>query len=189
MRLTTPSTLLLVTSLVSAAPPASPRITSLKISGTGCPNDSGSVKSSTGSLGDSASFSFTQLKGDSTDNCEVHIQSTGGSSGWQVAVKEVVYAGNVNLKPGTQLDTFTQVYWSEKAGDTTTFTGHLTCAGPEIKDYVTIRQSTTDLTWSKCTGSDGNPGILNVNARPAISGDSGNYDFKTATWNLTWRQC
>jgi hypothetical protein len=101
-----------------AAPPSAPSITKIVFSGTGCPNDSGSVKSDTGTLGDSAGVSFTQLKGTDTDNCAVHIQSAGGSAGWQVAVSQITYEGDVNLKGNSQLDTFTQIFWSENAGNT-----------------------------------------------------------------------
>ena len=100
------------------SPIASSKITSFKFSGSGCPNDSGSVKSTTGVVGDSIGFTFGQLRGDSTDNCEIHIQSSGGSQGWQVAVKEVTYSGDLHLKSGTQLDAITQAFWSEKAADT-----------------------------------------------------------------------
>ncbi|KAH7065869.1 hypothetical protein BKA63DRAFT_454741 [Paraphoma chrysanthemicola] len=172
-----------------AAPPESPRITKLVFSGSGCPNDSGSVKADTPTLGDSAGISFTQLKGTDTDNCAVHIQSTGGTPGWQAAIREITYEGDVNLKGNSGLDTYTQVFWSENAGNTGTLTGGLTCAGPEIKDYVTVRSSTADLKWSKCTGDSGNPGILNVNFRPVIQGDYGSYDFKHASWKLEWRKC
>jgi hypothetical protein len=68
-------------------------------------------------------------------------------------------------------------------------TGGLTCAGPDIKEFVTVRSSTSDLKWSKCTGADGNPGILNINFRPAIQGDFGTYDFKHASWKFEWRKC
>ncbi|KAH7075990.1 hypothetical protein FB567DRAFT_583152 [Paraphoma chrysanthemicola] len=172
-----------------AAPPESPRITKLVFSGSGCPNDSGSVKADTATLGDSAGISFTQLKGTDTDNCAVHIQSTGGTPGWQAAIREITYEGDVNLKGNSGLDTYTQVFWSENAGNTGTLTGGLTCAGPEIKDYVTVRSSTADLKWSKCIGDSGNPGILNVNFRPVIQGDYGSYDFKHASWKLEWRKC
>jgi hypothetical protein len=115
-----------------AAPPVSPQITKLVFSGSGCPNDSGSVKSDTATLGDSAGVSFTQLKGTDTDNCAVHIQSAGGTPGWQAAVKEITYEGDVNLKGNSELDTFTQVFWSENAGNTVSCTGHeglcLSCA-------------------------------------------------------------
>lgn len=70
-----------------------------------------------------------------------------------------------------------------------TLTGSLTCNGPEIKEYLTVRSSTADLKWSKCTGDSGNPGILNVNFRPVIQGDFGSYDFKHASWKLEWRKC
>ncbi|KAF1847303.1 uncharacterized protein K460DRAFT_352458 [Cucurbitaria berberidis CBS 394.84] len=181
--------LLSLPALILAAPPSSPRITSLVFSGSGCPNNSGSVKSDTAYLGDNAAVSFNQLRGESTDNCAVHIQSTGGSQGWQVAVKEITYEGNVVLKGASELDTFTQVFWSENAGNTGVLTGGLTCSGPEIRDYVTVRSSTADLKWSKCTSADGNPGILNVNFRPVIQGEYGYYDFKHASWKLEWRRC
>lgn len=192
--------------LVLAAPEVPPKITSLKFSGSGCPNNSGSVKSTSGVLGDSATFTFGQLRGDNTDNCEIHIQSTGASQGWQAAVKEVEYQGNVALAPSSQLDTITQTFWSDHAADTvssclcrvdksllttlqSTLKASIPCTGPAIKDAVTIKSSTNDLTWSKCTGADGNPGILNVNFRPVVQGASGTYDFKQASWGLVWRKC
>lgn len=104
--------------LAFAAPPESPRISKLVFSGTGCPNDSGSVKADSATLGDGAGVSFTQLKGTDTDNCAVHIQSNGGSAGWQVAVREITYQGDVNLRGNSALDTFTQIFWSENAGNT-----------------------------------------------------------------------
>jgi hypothetical protein len=104
--------------LALAAPPTSPTITRLVFSGSGCPNDSGSVRSDTATLSDNAGVSFTQLKGDSTDNCAVHIQSSGASAGWQVAVREIDYIGDVNLRGNSELDTYTQVFWSENAGNT-----------------------------------------------------------------------
>jgi hypothetical protein len=169
-------------------------------------DDSGSVKTSTGVIGDSASFTFSQLASDNTNNCEIHVQSTGGSAGWQVGVQAVTYSGDLTLKPGTQLDAYTQIFWSDKAAETvsqTSFpcvellltkrqsvlTGHITCAGPEIRDSFTLRQSTDAPKFSKCTGDDGNPGILNVNARPVISGNDGAYNIKSATWNFVWRKC
>jgi hypothetical protein len=76
------------------------------------------VKSSTGVLGDSASFTFSQLSSDDTNNCEIHVQSSGGSAGWQVGVQAVTYSGDLTLKPGTQLDTYTQIFWSDKAAET-----------------------------------------------------------------------
>ncbi|KAJ4298192.1 hypothetical protein N0V90_006091 [Kalmusia sp. IMI 367209] len=160
--------------LVLAAPETAPKITSLKFSGTGCPNNSGSVKAVYGELGDAPAFTFSQLKGADTDNCELHVQSSGG---------------NVQLSSGSQLDAITQAFWSDHAADTSVLKGSVTCAGPDIKDYVTVRASTNDLKWSKCTGADGNPGILNVNVRPVVQGNSGNYDISRAIWGLQWRRC
>jgi len=114
--------LLALPALTLAAPPESPRITKIVFSGSGCPNDSGSVKSDTITLGDNAGVSFSQLKGTDTDNCAVHIQSTGGSPGWQVAVQEITYEGDVNLRGNSQLDTYTQIFWSENAGSTVSLT-------------------------------------------------------------------
>jgi hypothetical protein len=113
-----PILFLALPALCIAAPPESPRITKIVFSGSGCPNDSGSVRSDTATLGDYAGVSFTQLKGDSTDNCAVHIESTGGSEGWQAAIREITYEGDVNLRGTSELDTFTQVFWSENAGNT-----------------------------------------------------------------------
>jgi hypothetical protein len=104
--------------LCLAAPPTAPKITRLVFSGSGCPNDSNSVKSDSATLGDSAGVSFSQLRGTDTDNCAVHVQSSGGSPGWQVAVKEITYEGDVNLRGNSELDTFTQIFWSENAGNT-----------------------------------------------------------------------
>jgi hypothetical protein len=112
------SFLLLLPTLSLAAPPISPKITRLVFSGSGCPNDSNSVRFDTATLGDTAGVSFTQLKGTSTDNCAVHIQSIGASPGWQVAVREITYEGDVVLRGKSGLDTFTQVFWSENAGNT-----------------------------------------------------------------------
>lgn len=107
-----------IPAVVLAAPPSAPKITSFVFSGSGCPNDSASVKPESAYLGDSTAVTFTELRGDTTDNCAVHIQSSGGSQGWQVAVKEITYEGNVVLRGASELDTYTQVFWSENAGNT-----------------------------------------------------------------------
>jgi hypothetical protein len=103
--------------LVTAAPPNAPQIYSLEYAGNGCAA-SGSVKSTTDTLGDSATFTFSQLKGGDTNNCGIHVQAKGASEGWQVAVKEIVYQGSLTLKPGSSLDTYSQVFWSENAKNT-----------------------------------------------------------------------
>ncbi|EDU42359.1 conserved hypothetical protein [Pyrenophora tritici-repentis Pt-1C-BFP] len=162
MHLTTLLALLpLLTPLALAAPPTAPRISRLVFSGSGCPSSSSSVTSTSATLGDTAGVTFSQLRGSNTDNCAVHVQSTGASAGWQVAVRGVTYEGDVVLKGASGLDTYTQVFWSDRASDT----------------------------WSKCTGADGDPGILNINFRPIVQGNYGSYDFKSAVWKLEWRTC
>jgi hypothetical protein len=104
--------------LALAAPPSAPQITQSLFWGRGCPHDSGSVKADSSTLDDTFGVSFKALKGSTTDNCAVHIQSSGASAGWQVAVKEITYEGDVNLKGNSELDTYTQVFWSENAGNT-----------------------------------------------------------------------
>jgi hypothetical protein len=95
------------------------------------------VKSDTATLGDTAGVSFTQLKGDTTDNCAVHIQSAGASEGWQVAVRQVDYVGDVNLKGNSGLDTYTQVYWSENAGNTVSGCHH----EMEVEDMLMVSRA------------------------------------------------
>lgn len=113
--------LLLLPPLCFAAPPNPPTITRLVFSGSGCPNTSNSVRADTAVLGDAVGMSFSQLKGSSTDNCAVHLQAAGASAGWQVGIREVAYTGHVVLRGRSALDTFTQVFWSESAGDTVWF--------------------------------------------------------------------
>ncbi|KAF2751572.1 hypothetical protein M011DRAFT_474025 [Sporormia fimetaria CBS 119925] len=189
MRSLLPLTLLPLLTL--AAPPTSPTIYDFKFSGNGCPNDSGSVKATSTTLDDSVSFTFSELSGDNTSNCGIHLQAKGGSAGWQVAVSHIEYKGTVSLKPGSSLDTFTQIFWSETASKTSTLTSELVCHDTAIADAFTLRSTNppATLNWSKCTGGDGNPGILNVNFRPVVQGNKGSYDVKSATWGLVWRKC
>ncbi|KAE8828426.1 hypothetical protein HRS9139_07645 [Pyrenophora teres f. teres] len=117
--------LLLLTPFALAAPPTAPRISRLVFSGSGCPASSSSVSSTSATLGDTAGVTFSQLRGSNTDNCAVHVQSTGASAGWQVAVRGITYEGDVVLKGASGLDTYTQVFWSDRAGDTVSlFLGH-----------------------------------------------------------------
>ncbi|KAF2278001.1 uncharacterized protein EI97DRAFT_374387 [Westerdykella ornata] len=170
------------------APPAAPQIYNLDYAGNGC-SAPGSVKSTSTTLGDSASFTFSSLKGDDTSNCGIHLQAKGASEGWQVAIKEIEYKGTLSLKPGSSLDTYSQVFWSDNAAKTTTLSDNIVCTDVDFKDSFTLRQKTSTLNWSKCTGADGNPGILNVNFRPVVQGKAGSYDVKSATWQLVWRKC
>jgi hypothetical protein len=46
------------------------------------------------------------------------------------------------------------------------------------------------LLWSQCTGSDGNPGILNVDVRAAVGGaGNGSFEIDEETWYFSWRKC
>jgi hypothetical protein len=188
-----------------AAPPTAPKITSLEYAGNGCA-PKGSVKSSSTTIGDSATFTFSEFRGDDTNNCGIHLQAQGGSSGWQVAIKDVEYKGSVNLKPGSTLDTTSQVFWSEAAAKTVSttlysrttpnaytsqqsgYSADIVCKDEGLKDSFTVKHG-GDLNWSKCTGNDGYPGTLNVNFRPVVKGNGGSYDIKSATWRFVWRRC
>lgn len=107
------------TPLAAAVNPASqPTITSVQYSGNGCPNDA----SMSGGFPD-PTFTYNRFNAalpsaNETANCEIHVQAAGASSGWQVAVSGVTVCGHLSLDPGTQLDYYTTVYYSENAGDT-----------------------------------------------------------------------
>lgn len=105
--------------LATADTPASqPRITSVQYSGNGCPNDA----SRSGGFSD-PTFTYNRFAAslpgvNQTVNCEIHVQSTGASAGWQVALSDVNISGHVVLDQGTRLDYYTTVYYSENAGAT-----------------------------------------------------------------------
>lgn len=103
--------------LVAAAPPSAPQIYNVDYAGNGCAAP-GSVKSTSGTLGDSASFTFSSLKGDDTNNCGIHVQAKGASEGWQVAIGAIEYRGTLTLKPGSSLDSYSQIFWSDNASKT-----------------------------------------------------------------------
>ncbi|KAK0663900.1 hypothetical protein QBC41DRAFT_23595 [Cercophora samala] len=174
-----------------AAPAAIPRITSLTFSGPGCVRD----PKHTGGLSD-PTFSFSNfassLPGTTrTLNCQAHLQATGASPGWQVAVKTNVVKGNVYLTPGTSLDYFTTVFFSQDAAKTGTVRGHIAANEKTIDQAVTLVSNTgANKVWSPCTGSDGSIGILNVNFRSVLNGDSKAYfEALTENWDLEWRKC
>lgn len=109
---------LVLPALALAAPPKVPEVYDLTFSGTGCPNDSGSVAIDDPYLGDSATLSFSELSGSGTGNCQVHLLSKGASAGWQVAISSIAYEGDVHLRGSSQINTYTTVYWSENAAAT-----------------------------------------------------------------------
>ena len=50
--------------------------------------------------------------------------------------------------------------------------------------------NSNELVWSPCTGSDGYTGIMNVNFRGVLNGDTRAYfEAQTETWELQWRRC
>lgn len=200
MGILTLSTALLATAaaaVVSAdaslqAPAALPRISSISFSGNGCIKDPQHY----GGFSD-PTFKFNSfaasLPGTSrTLNCEVHIVATGASPGWQVALASNNVKGHVVLAPGTQLDYFTTVFFSEAASKTGTVRGRISNSGEgTINQPVTLVSNTgANKVWSQCTGGDGSPGILNVNFRGALTGDGKAYfEANTESWDLEWRRC
>jgi len=176
----------------SAAPSA--RISSITFSGNGCARD----PKFTGGFND-PTFTFhnfaASLPGmNQTLNCAAHITATGAGAGWQVALKENVVHGRVVLSPGTSLDYYTTVFFSENASKTTTAGGTLSNReGTGSIDRAVGLRSTlgSNKVWSACTGSSGYPGILNVNFRGALTGDGGKAYFEALTENLEfeWRRC
>lgn len=101
----------------AAAPAVAPKITSITYSGSGCVKDpkfSGSFTDPTLTFSNFAAA----LPGNQTVNCQVHLQASGASPGWQVAVNRNVVKGHVVLTPGTSLTHYTTVYFSQDAART-----------------------------------------------------------------------
>ena len=97
---------------------ATPRITSITFSGNGCPNN---VQTS-GSFND-PSFTYKDFKivvpGTlQTLNCQAHVQASGASAGWQVALKNNWVKGRVSLDAGSSLTYYTTVFYSQDAANT-----------------------------------------------------------------------
>jgi hypothetical protein len=96
---------------------APPQITSIKFSGNGCtkePKFSGSFNNPTITFPD---FSVS-IPGDKTSNCQAHLQATGASPGWQVAIKKNVVKGYLVLSPGSSFTHFTTIFFSQDAANT-----------------------------------------------------------------------
>lgn len=194
------------------SPASQPKITSVQFSGNGCPN----AASMSGSFGDPTitynRFAAALPGANETVNCEVHVEAAGASSGWQVAVSDVTVCGRLSLDPGTQLDYYTTVYYSEDASATvcchcpifhirgehrsnisiqTTSHQHISNNGASTIDYpVTLQQGIDSPVWSACIGGDGSPGILNVNFRGALTGEGNAYfEAFTENWGFIWREC
>ncbi|KAL2017733.1 hypothetical protein VTK56DRAFT_1703 [Thermocarpiscus australiensis] len=172
--------------------PAVPRISSISFSGNGCSKDprfSGNFNDPTFTF---QNFAATLPGANQTVNCQAHIQTTGASPGWQVAVKSNTVKGHVTLAPGTRLDYYTTVYFSEDASRTDTSKGTIENTGSTtINQAVTlVTDAGADEVWSPCADSSGYTGILNVNFRAALSGDGKAYfEALTENWDVEWRRC
>jgi hypothetical protein len=147
----------------------------------------------------------------STANCEIHVNSGGGAAGWQVALSYATISGKTTLSSGAELDLYVDYFWSQNAANTvsiplsntnlrTSMTGtslltiYQAVAEGEIKSSgtfsVALNVPSSKLLWSQCIGSDGNPGILNVDVRGAIGGSgTGNFEIDEETWYFAWRKC
>ncbi|KAK4454545.1 hypothetical protein QBC34DRAFT_375054 [Podospora aff. communis PSN243] len=177
----------------SATPDRLPQIKSITFSGSGCPSDpkwSGGFNDLQISFGEFGA----RIPGDrGTVNCQVHIQGTGGSPGWQVALKETWVTGHVWLQPGTKLEYLTTSFFSQDATKTNTQRGEKKNDGKGSinEDVVLYTDLSRGQVWSQCFGGDGYTGIFNVNFRGVLSGDGGRASFEAQKqqWRLDWRRC
>jgi len=189
------SNLLLLTAASAAmadtAAPATPKISSITFSGSGCARDpkfSGSFNDPTITF---SSFAAS-LPGSQTLNCQVHLQATGASPGWQVSLKTNVIKGRVYLTPGTSLTHYTTVFFSQDAARSDTISGTVSNDGDgTVNEGVTlVAKADASRVWSPCTGSDGYTGIMNINFRGALTGDGkAQFVADTEEWDLEWRRC
>ncbi|KAK7981773.1 hypothetical protein PG996_009461 [Apiospora saccharicola] len=203
-------------------PSSLPHITSVQYSGDGCPSSAPAVDKS-GNGFDDVSFrlnAFAVSGADvysSTANCEVHVQASGASAGWQVGVSDVYVRGRLMLDPGAQMYFYITTFWSQGAANTVSFPFSFLKADPSLAlllpSQVTVRgnlentgSSRSDqiatahglipgdrIAWGPCTGSSGDIGILNVNFRTALQG-GGNFggkggDSAVESWDYVWRRC
>ncbi|KAL1837202.1 hypothetical protein VTJ49DRAFT_4153 [Mycothermus thermophilus] len=187
--------LLAATSAVVAettATPNVPKISSITFSGSGCTRDpkfSGTFSDPKLTFHD---FSATLPGKNQTVHCQAHLQATGGSKGWQYAVKSNTIRGHVVLQPGTALTHYTTVYFSQKPADTESFKDTLSNSGNRTinRSVVLAGKSDGKKVWSPCIGSDGYTGMLNVNFRAVLTGDAKAYFEATSEeWDVEWRQC
>ncbi|KAK8010489.1 hypothetical protein PG990_009454 [Apiospora arundinis] len=183
-------------------PSSMPHITSVQYSGDGCPSSAPAVDKSGGF--DDLSFrlnAFSVSSADvysSTANCEVHVQASGASAGWQVGVSDVYVRGRLILDPGAQMDFYVTTFWSQSAANTVTVRGNLKNTGGSRSDQIATAHGSIPgdrVAWGPCTGSSGDIGILNVNFRTALQGGAyGSFggkgsDSAVESWDYVWRRC
>jgi len=181
----------LAPTLVVAAPPSVPTIAKLTYSGPGCPQDS-SLKWS-GNL-DQLTVRYSEFAarypGDATSNCQIHITTTGGTAGWQFALKSTTLIGSASLDAGASLTVYTTEFFSENASNTITVSKSL--ENTEKKTISGDVRVFTDFNdkplWSECT-SGGGTGLFHVNTRGALIDAKSTFNANSQTWELKWRRC
>ncbi|KAI8954061.1 hypothetical protein F4801DRAFT_44474 [Xylaria longipes] len=183
----------------AAVPVSLPRVTSLTYSGSGCPSSSPGVERTGGGFGD-IGFRLNGFEAslpgieNSNTNCQVHLQASGCSAGWQVGIQSATVKGHLTLDPSASVTWYLTSYWSENAGATNTISGTISNTGSSRIDEDVSRSSNAGaVAWSPCAKGDGFLGILNVNFRVALDAPGNQYGYfgKNAaeSWNYVWRQC
>ncbi|KAK1757888.1 hypothetical protein QBC47DRAFT_166718 [Echria macrotheca] len=179
--------------VLAASPPSLPTITSISFSGNGCssnPKYSGNFNDLQITYN---SFSVQYPGSQQTQNCQVHIQASGGTPGWQFSIRDVQVTGHAYLTSGTNLDWFSTVYFSQDAANTGSKRDSYQNdgSGTISQDVVLFNDLSGNRVWSPCLGSDGYTGILNVNWRGALTGDGSKASFDAwyQRWDVDWRRC
>ena len=111
--------------LDAVAPDSLPKFTSVQYSGSGCPSSAPGVVR-TGAFAEPAfrlnGFEAKVPDGTSSVNCQVHIEASGASAGWQVGLESVSVRGHLVLDPGATLDWFVTSFFSQDADRTVSST-------------------------------------------------------------------
>ncbi|KAI1756959.1 hypothetical protein F4782DRAFT_209150 [Xylaria castorea] len=187
----------------AAAPVSLPRVTSLTYSGSGCPSSSPGVDRTGAGFGD-IGFRMNGFQASlpgietSNTNCQVHLQASGCSAGWQVGIQSATVMGHLTLDPGASVTWYLTSYWSENAGATSTISGTISNTGSSrLNEDVSRSANAGAVAWSPCAKGDGFLGILNVNFRVALDAPGNQYGYfgkdadwaAAESWNYVWRQC
>jgi len=172
---------------VTAQTPANlPQFSGYTYSGSGCPVSSNGVVTHSGGDYTAERWNINGFTSNSTSNCEIHLSAGGATEGWQVALDHVKLTGKTSLTSGSSLTYYVDYFWSNDASDTIGAQGTINGQCTDEAFSVTLQIET--LLWSQCIGSDGNPGILNVDVRGAIDG-TGSFEFDSEEWDFAWRKC
>lgn len=120
-----------------------------------------------------------------------HLQAKGATPGWQVAVEEIEFFGDVELDAGSTLSTLSQSFTARMRGigefgrdfydlrdrkvsvlmnaTKSVFRTSMTSTGTIMKESVSLKSRPDVLVCTRCTGADGYMGILDVNHGPALT--------------------